>query len=305
MSDKKRRHHYVWQHYLKPWLVDEKIYCLRDNNTFLTSTVNIGQQRDFYKLKELSSEDIDFIKQIAIAPAQKHLAMLHSNLLKNFDAVFKIQSIVKNNEIDDPEISRALDIAIHNLEEELHCSVEGVGEKYLQLLYQEDTGFWSNEDDIMHFVYFLSVQYMRTKKIKANLCSQFDGMLLERTERIWNVLAHMFATNVAWSFFADRVSCSLILLKNETSLNFIAGDQPCININASPNLTDEPPTRIALYYPISPKLAILLQDEISVSQVQYVEEKEVEKYNALIYANSYEQIYAQTKSDLMPFEKPK
>jgi len=70
MSDKKRRHHYVWQHYLKPWLVSEKIYCLRDNSIFPTNTVNIGQQRDFYKLKELLSEDIDFIKQLAINPAQ-------------------------------------------------------------------------------------------------------------------------------------------------------------------------------------------------------------------------------------------
>lgn len=301
MSNIKRRHHYVWQHYLTPWLINKKIYCLRNNSAFQSNTINIGQQRDFYKLKELSSEDIDFIKKLAIDPAQEHLAALHSNLLNTFSAVFKIKNVIENNKIDDPEIKHALDIAIHNLEEELHCSVEGVGEKYLRLLYQEDISFWNNEDDIMHFSYFLSVQYMRTKKIKANLCSQFDGMLLERTERIWNLLAHMLATNIAWSFYADRDSCSLILLKNEAELNFIAGDQPCINIKANSTPAGEIPDRIALYYPVTPKLAILLQDESCVERVRSIKEQDVKKYNALMYANSHEQIFAQSESDLSPF----
>lgn len=303
MSNKKRHHHYVWRYYLKPWLSDNKIHCLRDNKIFSTNPMGIGQKKDFYKLRELTAGDLDFIEKLAIEPAQGHLKSLHINFLNNYQAVFKFKKLIEVNNIDDPDINQELDIAIHNLEEDLHCAVEDVGKKYLQLLYRKDTSFWNNEDDVMHFTYFLSVQYMRTQKRKESLLSQLNGNLLDRGERIWNLLAQIFATNVAWSFYRDRSTCSLTLLENDTAVNFITGDQPCINIMADPNPTDTPPERITLYYPVTPKLAILLQDEASTCSTLNLGQKEVEKYNTLIQANSYEQLYGLSANDLKPFQE--
>ena len=204
MSNKKRRHHYIWRYYLKPWLDENKVHCLRDGKIFQTHPMNIGQQRDFYKLKDLTAEDIDFIWKLAIEPAQGHLRRLHINLINNFTSIFKIKNVLDSKGIDDSDINDIIDLAIHNLEEDLHGGIESIGKKYLKLLYEENTDFWENEDDAMHFSYFISTQYMRTLRMRATVLSQFEGTLLDRGIKIWNILAHIFATNVAWSFYCNR-----------------------------------------------------------------------------------------------------
>ena len=56
MSTKKKKHHYVWQHYLTAWARDgEQVWCLRKGGEpFRSHTLNIGQQRYFYRLREMS-----------------------------------------------------------------------------------------------------------------------------------------------------------------------------------------------------------------------------------------------------------
>ncbi len=70
----------------------------------------------------------------------------------------------------------------------------------------------------------------------------------------------------------------------------------------NPNPNDVPPEQVTLYYPITPKLAILLQDKPSTHDILNLEQQDVEKYNALIQAYSYEQLYALSKNDLIPFK---
>lgn len=298
MSNKKRRHHYIWRYYLKPWLADEKIYCLRNNKIFQTNLMGVGQQRDFYKLKELTLDDVDFIWKLAVEPAQGHLKDLHTNLINNFTSIFKIKSLLDSKGINDAEINHTIDLAIHNLEEELHGGIETIGKEYLDLLYQGKTDFWENEDDAMHFSYFIATQYMRTRKMRDTVLSQFEGKLLDRGNKIWNILAHIFATNVAWNFYRNRTSCSLVLLKNDTQTNFITGDQPCINTKADQTERNSIPENIELYYPISPKLAVLLQEELSKTKVINLNSDDVKKYNCYIANNAYEQLYAFSSGDL-------
>jgi hypothetical protein len=57
---KKRKQHYIWRYYLNAWATDEQIFCLRENKIFKTNLMNIGNIRDFYRLKELSNQDIKF-----------------------------------------------------------------------------------------------------------------------------------------------------------------------------------------------------------------------------------------------------
>jgi len=59
---KKRKHHYVWKYYLKPWVSDDQVVCLRDHKVFKTSLENVANSRDFYRLKEMSEADIYFLK---------------------------------------------------------------------------------------------------------------------------------------------------------------------------------------------------------------------------------------------------
>jgi hypothetical protein len=88
---KKRRHHYVWRAYLKPWSTNNKIWCHRDGKIFNPNLMGIGQERDFYKLKHLTKSDIALIKLLAIDHLNPRLKKLNEGWLTMFTAVFEIK----------------------------------------------------------------------------------------------------------------------------------------------------------------------------------------------------------------------
>ena len=57
----KRRHHHVWQRYLRPWTVGGTLYCLQDGRIFSTGTRTVAVEKDFYKLHQLTVEDVALI----------------------------------------------------------------------------------------------------------------------------------------------------------------------------------------------------------------------------------------------------
>jgi Protein of unknown function (DUF4238) len=56
---KKKRHHYVWQHYLKLWArKDDQIFCLRKGKIFPSHTKNVAMESDFYKLEPFAPREL-------------------------------------------------------------------------------------------------------------------------------------------------------------------------------------------------------------------------------------------------------
>ncbi|MHB8987700.1 MAG: DUF4238 domain-containing protein [Desulfobulbia bacterium] len=306
---KKRRHHYVWREYLRAWAVDEKIFCLRKNNIINPNLMGIGQQRDFYKLKELDKNDIEFIRTIAINTAPDHLIKGHEKLLNNFTVIFKLKdrlSHVPTHLHDD--MVRLYETTIHNLDEDLHSEIEGSAIKYIQLLLDEDTSFFRTDRGFLDFIYYICVQYMRTKKMRESIILSFK----EKTpnvpmEKCWNILSHMFATNMGWNIYKDRNNYKMVLIKNTSSKEFITGDQPVVNIFTSNILKDAQPDRLAFYYPISPNLAILIIENKyfrGENHLNYSEE-EVDNHNQVIFNKSHEQIYSKRATSLEAFKEIK
>lgn len=102
--------------------------------------------------------------------------------------------------------------------------------------------------------------------------------------------------NVGASIVRERKLYRIVFLKNETGAPFITGVQPVIN-TLDPKTTDD----IALYYPLSPALAILLTKD----SVKFPEQKqrvtlllEVKAYNQLMYSNSNNQTYSSDETYL-------
>ena len=290
---KKRRHHYVWRKYLRGWAKKDSIWCLRDGKAFKTNLMNIGQIKDFYKLKELSARDIDFIYKIAIKTSSPHLQELNKGWIASFNVVFDIKKLIENNNIENEEINKKLDEAIFNLEEDLHSVIEGEAIKYIDSILQEDINFFETDDDCMSFIHYLCVQYMRTEKIRTSVISSVGDVSFIDTDKIWNILSHILATNLAWSLYADRSSFDMILLKNTSDIELITGDQPIINTHATGIDSREPPEELEFYYPVSPTIAILYTKKISTgNQERILSSEEVEKYNQSIVIQSHSQIYS-------------
>lgn len=262
--------------------------------------MNIGQEKDFYKLKKLSKENVEFIKALAIDPSPEHLQKLNQGWIDMFNLVFKIRDFTDERGIKDPTLDKMLDEYIHNLEEDLHTSIENSSIKFLNAILNENLDFYKNDDDCIEFMHFICVQYMRTNNIKQSVIAATEQSKLVDIEDIWNVLTHILATNMGWSLYSDRKNLKLVLLSNSSDVSFITGDQPIINTYSTGKGNIEPPTKLELYYPVSPVHAIMLTEkDCYVSGEKIVLSiNEVEEYNKHIVKQSHNQIYSNSKLDL-------
>jgi len=273
-----------------------KIFCLRDGKVFEPNLMGVANERDFYRLRELNQEDIDFIENIAIKPSPTHLQKLHANLVRQFNSLFQLKSFVQSRGMDNPELNKKIEEAVNNLEEDLHGRIEYGAIEHLSSIQRGDTDFFDTDQGCIDFVYFLCVQYMRTKKIKSRVLLTMKGLTGIDLEKIWNVLSHIFATNMGWSLYADRRNLHLVLLDNQSQAQFITGDQPVVNTYATGDPT-HPPEQLEFYYPVSPTLAVLLTQKGGSwdEKRRTVGPVEVTVYNEHIVRNRNEQLYAASR----------
>jgi hypothetical protein len=144
---------------------------------------------------------------------------------------------------------------------------------------------------------------MRTKGVKERSLELCRGDGSVDLSRLWNVLIHMFASNIASSLYVERQRRKLVLIRNETDVPFVTGDQPVINLKADP---PSPPTELALYYPIAPHLALLLceVDEQPIFPADGLTFEQAATLNAKLARECYRQVFAQSKSSLQALAAP-
>lgn len=262
--------------------------------------MNIGQEKDFYKLKNLSKDNINLINMLFIKPTSEYLQELNKGWITLFEFVFKAKDFAERKGINSPELDLMLDEYTYNLEEDLHTSIEHSSIKYLDAILNEDISFYDKDSECIEFIHFICVQYMRTNNIKQSVLAGVKSISQVNLDEIWNVVAHILATNMGWSLYSDRRNLKLILLKNETEIKFITGDQPIINTYATDLPVSEPPTELEFYYPASPSLAVLLTNKGSYVKGEKVSlsSKDVEEFNTQIVKQSHSQIYSSSRNCL-------
>ena len=294
---KKRNQHYVWKHYLKPWTMNGKLFCLRDGKIFEANPDRIASKRDFYRLKKLTDSEVLFItgmvNQMPSAYREVRLGWLVL-----FYSIVKSKKHYESLGIKCEKTERQLDVEINNFEENLHSSVEFLGMPYIEKLLKNDLSFWEEEPSRGKFAYFLGVQYFRTNNMRKRVVdnsARFNSNLPEAwtdfvfdMEKAYGVLSHIFATNVGDALADMKIG----LLKNTSGVPLITADQPAINLKNNGNGIDIAPTMFELYYPLSPKAAItIFQDKESLFSGNLCE-NDVVKLNDTIAGASLEQIYA-------------
>src|SRR5688572_10702991 len=113
---KKRKQHFVWRRYLAAWAKDEQITCARGRATFVANVRDVAQERDFYRLEELTAEDLYWLRRlIAKLPPESHAT--HEQTLHGFVMPFKLRRFVENTDVA-PELHAKIDELIQNLEED-------------------------------------------------------------------------------------------------------------------------------------------------------------------------------------------
>jgi len=299
---KKRRHHYVWKHYLKPWLSEGKVWCLRGEEIFETAPINIVQERDFYKLHQLSNEEISYLKLFAGIYSSEPQNEANLDLVIFFEKLQQYQLLIESFEdTSESELQKVLD-NIFNSIENYHEVIESIGHKYLDKILKKDISFYFFSEHYIEFIMFLCHQYIRTKnhreRMKSSQISHLDHTV--NFDKMWSILSIIVGNNIGISLFKKRDTYKLNLLENQTAIPFITTDQPVINTQME--FTEEETElvgEVELFYPVSPNLAILVSSlQTIVNQHKALEEHEVLSYNKLLIDGSLNQIFSNNEDYL-------
>ncbi len=301
---KKRRQHYVWRHYLRSWSNNDQIWCHHDGKTFLSNLMGVAQKRDFYKISELTESDILIINKTAIEfTNNKMLKEANAGWIDAFQMLFTVKKQLSASKINHPGLDELFDELAINIEEDLHSAIEVGAIKHIEKILKQDTSLFRNDEEYMNFSHFICVQYLRTNRIKENAIKNTEELFPGMTERTFGVFRHIYATNMAWSTFAQREEFKPALLINNTEINFIAGDQPIINTYAASVDWSAPVTEVEFYYPFSPKIALIISSKDQYKSGDTFEQNsdQVHMFNTAIAKSAHSQIYAQSSSDLTPY----
>jgi hypothetical protein len=293
---KKRLQHHVWQHYLKAWTVDGQIYCLQGGRIFPTGTPVVAVERDFYKLHHLQPNDIGMIKILAIAhPAAKKA---HENFIALLTAPMRFVEQNREHLRNVAKIDELLDIYMTNTLEDYHAGIEASFIPLLDKMKNGDITFSEDDGNYTTFLHFICAQYMRTRGIKVRAIENVEQNNRYDLSRIWNILSYLLSVNIGASLFVERARRKLVLIKNNTEAAFITGDQPVINLQGG---GPKPPEMLTLYYPISPRLAIVLSevDEEPTVTTESLTPAHVSDLNAKMLEACHSQVFGQSKESLL------
>ena len=295
-----KNQHYVWQYYLNAWAVEGTFFCYRqkDKKLFPTQPKAVASQTYFYETQQLTDADKRFLEDFISKATDERLRALNRDYVKLTQLSFELRAQLKNANLP-PEVRAALEEQLRwaerNLGERYHAGIENKCRDILDSLRSESDIFYHDDVRCVDFLYFLSLQYFRTAKMREGLSNIPGYVSRHDTRRTAAILNHIHATNVGAGLYRERKAYRIVFLGNVTAIPFIAGDQPVINM-LDPKATDD----LELYYPLAPRLAMVLtKDAVNfLDRTRSVTRFEVERYNYAIYSRSDDQVYSNDQSYL-------
>lgn len=296
----KHKHHYVWQYYLKAWAADGQVWCARQGRVFRTSTVNVGQERDFYRLQELSAADLEFMERAFIARAHPAFADIARGWIAPLHLVFGAKRLCEASGLLTAAESAIFEEAINDTEENLHSAIEGLAVAHFEQLRRGDLSFLADEKDCIQLIFFLCLQYLRTPKMREGILAAVPPDPRFNPAAAMGLLRLVIATKLAGSFYFQRASARLSLLRAPIDCSFITTDQPVVNSKGYRTPVGQAPEELEFFYPVSPQYALVLTPRSDQPGTALVEssQAEVSRLNAMMVAMSREQVYAAAEIDL-------
>jgi len=256
----------------------------------LKRTKIIAVDRDFYKLHQLTPSDLAILK-LFISQGNKYSQETNQQLLDLITSPYKAVEHIPNLK---PATKIILERYSFEVLENYHSHIENSFAPLLEKARQGDLSFYTGEKCIS-FINYICTQYMRTKGIKERTVKKLEEIGAGDFSRIWNIMIHMFATNIGANLYIERHKRILQLLENKSSVPFITGDQPIINLKSK---NGQLPDQLSFYYPISPKSAIFLSDMDESPMNPKIDEYEATELNKKIKDASYLQVFGDSKESL-------
>lgn len=332
----KHRHHYVFQAYLKSWATNNQVWCCRNKKSvFVTNTTNVAQERDFYRIKDINQDEAEFLSLMWNRQPKENKGILQNQLalhqkpiqwrkaiegLKKIllDLAYPSGKISKDVLEQFDQIERLSESAINDMVEDIYSEDEGRLVEYIEFIKKGDMRFYTQphiprdgafDNTKRDFLYLLSLQHFRTKAARKRLVS--IGENLSGSKEYYaslginkdNLRMDHLAYYLFWfaeAMVADALyekNAHLTLLINHTETPFITTDQPIINLLADYQDSTDEVDNLVYYYPISPKIAITVNDSNIDDKLELLK-KQVEEYNQKLINASYEFVFADNEKIL-------
>jgi hypothetical protein len=292
---RKKNQHYVFRAYLKPWSEDEKVYCLREGKIFPANLDGVACERFFYRLQDLTPEEVELIEKSLIEGASEPLKAIQRNFLSLHSFAPRLKKQMSDDV--DPTYVSTLERMIAEGHEDYHQHIEDRLLVFIRRMLAGETDFYSDDEQAAKFIYALCVQFTRTKQVReaavAQIGADFRGC---DVRRVMSVLAPLMAMGIGQSLYRDRQQYKLLLIDNDTDTPFITADQPIINLQAT--RTGEPPEKLEFLYPLSPRKAMLLLESSSKRGGFPLSAVSVNSYNMMMVENSCEQVFSNSREYL-------
>lgn len=297
MSKPTRRQHTVWRKYLRPWAASEQIWCvMAGKEPFRAALMKVGQERDFYRVQDMTDADIALIHAALVAPMNHEIQRIAAERwISEFNFLRGMRRQFKDMGID---ATSALEPLYIEAEEKLHGEIERNALPLLERLIAADEFCLTDEDDYITFAHFLMTQYFRTSRMLGNMRRGMDTRFVGTLERSMGALRHIMATAAALTLCAERATIKPYILVNDTHVPLITGDQPIINMLAVDLPADTMVQDCEFYYPLSPDHALVILRDERFSSGRISEPQVAQEFNRLIALSAERQAYAAAESDL-------
>jgi hypothetical protein len=271
------------------------------NKQYVFSTrdlMNVGQKSYFYKVNSLTEQDFSFVRDLFLSDVGESTNAIFDRLFSLFRQVEQLESFQSDG--SHAGIENLKKHYATNLEEEIQSEIESQGDPCLAQLLVEDTSFFENDKSAAHFLNYICMQYLRTKKQHDALVSCVTGENRDQIIKCANLIRVVFSSKLAANLYANRADYKLVVAKNTSNVPFITCDQPVINYLDTKRDQSEQTENFGLYYPLSPNLAVfLVENKIfgSVTEMSF-DQSSVEEFNQIILNSSYEQVYSSSEKQL-------
>ncbi len=299
-TDITKRQHYVWRAYLRAWCPkeDDKIFSLiiGSKKIIKTDLMNVAQERYFYEFNNITEEEKIFLESF-VKDKKNTTQSIISDLIQILSLTQELKEIKKEVATCLGE-NKVLDSIDKNGFEQFHSHFEKEGKEFIKIRDLTDLKKMETDEFKFKSLLFLCIQYFRTKKRKNAAIEAFKDSKINM-ENIYNIVAIILALKLNESIsLDDKIRYTLLSIDNDMS--FISGDQPVINLDA--NKTDEEGNVIGLrfYYPLSPKIAIIIEFDASKEVYNFEKPKKdkIIELNNLILKNANEFIFSTSKEIL-------
>lgn len=296
---RKKKHHYVFQSYLKPWSKNGQIWCLRSGEIFSSSPEGVACERFFYRMYPLTDDERDFVSKVMIEVEGTPEPL--KEVLQKFLDAYCLPNKVKQTLRPSARTrvyEQALDVLIENGAEEWLAAVEDSFVPFLQQMREGRSDFYNDFKSAGVFIFGLCMQSVRTKHVReAALRVMGREVRGRRTLHMVSAMAPMVAMRVSDNLLRDRQSFKVEIVENESETPFITTDQPVINLHGGPDPEARPPERLEFFYPISPRRAMVFLEKDTSIRLR-IGEIAVNNYNVIMAQHSHEQIFSNSREYL-------